>query len=180
MNEDKSFQPEGMDTEQPAFAESQFKSENQQFQKDTLKKADPVKRAIALVIDALLSAIVSVIPFIGWAIGALYMLLRDALPIEALSYKSLGKKIMNLSVVIVDKPGVRLDYALSAKRNWMFALGPIITLWLLIPIIGWFFLAPLTIIAALVLGIIEIVKVFTDPKGVRLGDKMANTMVVED
>ena len=144
----------------------------------TLSKADPVKRIIAFIIDAVAAMIVGFIPFIGGIIGALYMLFRDALPIEALEYKSIGKKLLKLSVVNSENPTSQIDYAASAKRNWMFALGPIMIFLVFIPILGWL-LDILIGIAALVLGIIEIVKIFSDDKGIRLGDKMAGTMVVE-
>jgi uncharacterized membrane protein len=143
-----------------------------------LTKADPVKRIIAFVIDAAASMIVGLIPFAGGIIGALYMLLRDALPIEALEYKSIGKKLVKLSVVNTEEPTSKVDYAASAKRNWMFALGPLMLFLLFIPIIGWI-LDILIGIAVFVLVIIEIVKVFSDEKGLRLGDKMAGTMVIE-
>ena len=142
-----------------------------------LVKADPVKRIIAFVIDALASMIVGFIPFIGGIIGALYMLLRDALPIEALEYQSIGKKLLKLSVVKTEAP-TKVDYAISAKRNWMFALGPLMFFFLFIPILGWI-IDILLGIAVIILVIIEIVKIFTDEKGLRLGDKMAGTMVIE-
>jgi RDD family len=145
----------------------------------TLEKADPVKRVIALVIDSVIAMVVGFIPLIGGIIGALYMLLRDALPVEALNYKSLGKKVINLKVVMVDDPSAKPDYAASAKRNWMFALGPIMMFLAFIPILGWI-LDILLLIGLLVIGIIETVKVFTDPKGIRMGDNMAGTMVLED
>jgi len=143
-----------------------------------LAKADPVKRIIALIIDAVASMIVGFIPLVGGIIGALYMLLRDALPIEALEYKSIGKKLLKLSVVNIEDPTSKIDYAASAKRNWMFALGPIMLFFLFIPIIGWI-IDILIGIAVFVLVIIEIIKIFSDEKGVRLGDKMAGTMVIE-
>ena len=142
-----------------------------------LAKADPVKRIIAFIIDALASMIVGFIPFIGGIIGALYMLLRDALPIEALEYQSIGKKLLKLSVVNTEAT-TKVDYAISAKRNWMFALGPLMLFFLFIPIIGWI-IDILLGIAVLILVIIEIIKIFTDEKGLRLGDKMAGTMVIE-
>jgi uncharacterized RDD family membrane protein YckC len=142
-------------------------------------KADPVKRIIAMVIDGVAATIVGFIPFVGGIIGALYMLLRDALPIEALEYKSIGKKLLKLSVVRTEGPASKIDYATSAKRNWMFALGPIMMFLLFIPIIGWI-LDILIGIACLVLVIIELVKIFTDKQGLRMGDKMAGTRVVED
>ena len=143
-----------------------------------LSKADPVKRIIAFVIDAIIAMLIGIIPLVGGIIGALYMLLRDALPIEALAYKSVGKKLLKLSVVNVEDPSAKIDYAASAKRNWMFALGPIMLFFVFIPVLGWI-IDILLGIALLILLIIEIVKVFSDEKGVRLGDKMAGTMVIE-
>jgi len=148
-------------------------------QNNTQAKADPVKRIIAMVIDGVAAAIVGMIPFIGGIIGALYILFRDALPIEALEYKSIGKKLLKLSVVKTGGPPGRIDYGTSAKRNWMFALGPIMMFLLFIPVIGWI-LDLLIGIGCLVLVIIELVKIFSDKQGIRLGDKMAGTMVVED
>jgi uncharacterized membrane protein len=144
----------------------------------TLTKADPVKRIIAFVIDVVASMIVGFIPFIGGIIGALYMLVRDALPIEALEYKSIGKKLLKLSVVNIEDPTSKIDYAASAKRNWMFALGPLMMFFLFIPILGWI-IDILIGIAVFILVIIEIIKIFSDEKGIRLGDKMAGTMVIE-
>ena len=144
----------------------------------TLAKADPVKRIIAVVIDFVASMIVGFIPFVGGIIGAIYMLFRDALPIEALEYKSIGKKLLKLSVVNIEDPTSKIDYAASAKRNWMFALGPIMMFFLFIPILGWI-IDILIGIGGLILIIIEIIKIFSDEKGIRLGDKLAGTMVIE-
>ena len=167
-------------TEEKMAQESEEKSETTETQVNDveLTKADPVKRIIAFVIDVVASMIVSFIPLVGGIIGALYMLLRDALPIEALEYKSIGKKLLKLSVVKIEDPTSKVDYAISAKRNWMFALGPIMLFFLFIPIIGWI-IDILLGIAVLILVIIEIVKLFTNEKGLRLGDKMAGTMVIE-
>jgi uncharacterized membrane protein len=142
------------------------------------KKADPIKRIIGFVIDVLVTVVLSWIPGVGGILGALYMLFRDALPIQALEFKSPGKKLMNLSVVLPANPSAKIDYATSAQRNWMFALGPIVLFLMFIPILGWI-LGFLVGIAALVLIILEVVKVFSDPKGRRIGDKMAGTMVIE-
>jgi len=171
MNEEK--------TEEKMAQESEKKPETVETKANDveLTKADPVKRIIAFVIDAVACMIVGFIPFIGGIIGALYMLLRDALPIEALEYKSIGKKLLKLSVVKTEAP-TKVDYATSARRNWMFALGPFMLFFLFIPIIGWI-IDILLGIAVFILAIIEIIKLFTDEKGQRLGDKMAGTMVIE-
>lgn len=172
MNEEK--------TEEKMAQESEEQSESIETKGNDveLKKADPVKRIIAFVIDAVASMIVGLIPLVGGIIGALYMLLRDALPIEALEYKSIGKKLIKLSVVKTEAPPSKVDYAISAKRNWMFALGPIMLFFLFIPILGWI-IDILLGIAVFILVIIEVIKIFTDEKGQRLGDKMAGTMVIE-
>jgi len=168
MNEEKEVQAK---EEKPETNETKINDA-------TLTKADPVKRIIAFVIDAVASMIVGFIPFVGGIIGALYMLLRDALPIEALEYKSIGKKLLKLSVVNIEDPTSKIDYAASAKRNWMFALGPMMMFFLFIPILGWI-INILIGIAVFILVIIEIIKIFSDEKGVRLGDNMAGTMVIE-
>jgi uncharacterized RDD family membrane protein YckC len=172
MNEEK--------TEEKVAQESEEQSETTESKINDveLAKADPVKRIIAFIIDAVASMIVGFIPLVGGIIGALYMLLRDALPIEALEYKSIGKKLLKLSVVNTEAPSSKVDYAISAKRNWMFALGPIMFFFIFIPILGWI-IDILLGIAVLILVIIEIVKIFTNEKGQRLGDKMAGTMVIE-
>jgi len=143
------------------------------------KKADPVKRIIAFIIDAVASMIVGLIPLVGGLIGALYMLFRDALPIDLLDRKSIGNKLLKLSVIKIDDHTAGIDYTTSAKRNWMFALGPIMLFFIFIPILGWIIDIILGI-AVFVLIIIEIIKIFSDEKGIRLGDKWAGTMVIED
>ena len=168
MNEEKEVQAK---EEKPETNETKINDA-------TLTKADPVKRIIAFVIDAVASMIVGFIPFVGGIIGALYMLLRDALPIEALEYKSIGKKLLKLSVVNIEDPTSKIDYIASAKRNWMFALGPMMMFFLFIPILGWI-IDILIGIAVFILVIIEIIKIYSDEKGVRLGDNMAGTMVIE-
>lgn len=168
MNEEKEVQAK----------EEKPKTNEAKINDVTLAKADPVKRIIAVVIDFVASMIVGFIPFVGGIIGALYMLFRDALPIEALEYKSIGKKLLKLSVVNIEDPTSKIDYAASAKRNWMFTLGPIMMFFLFIPILGWI-IDILIGIGGLILIIIEIIKIFSDEKGIRLGDKLAGTMVIE-
>ena len=139
-------------------------------------KADLTKRFIAAVIDGVLVGVASLIPFVGGLVGAAYMLVRDGLDVEFMDRRSIGKKVMKLRPIRLD--GRPMDIEASVKRNWMFALGAITGLLLYIPIIGWL-LIPVVGLVALVIGIIEIVKVLTDDAGRRLGDNMAGTQVVE-
>ena len=83
---------------------------------------------------------------------------------------------MKLHLESVD--GSPLDIATSLKRNWMFALAPLVPL-LIITIIGWV-LVPFVLFAALALMVTELVLVLTNAEGRRLGDKIAGTKILED
>lgn len=139
-------------------------------------KADLGKRLIAMIIDAAISAVIGLIPVVGGLIGAAYMLLRDGLSYEIMDHRSIGKKIMKLRPVALD--GGTVDISRSVKRNWMFALGALTQAFILIPVLGWV-LIPIIGLAALIIGIIEIVLVLTDEEGRRWGDRLANTKVIE-
>ena len=95
--------------------------------------------------------------------------------IEFMDHRSIGKKVMKLRPVTLD--GQPMDITASVKRNWMFALGGIAQFFAM-TIIGLVIAIPLGL-AAIVIGIIEVVLVFTDAEGRRMGDKMAGTRVIE-
>ena len=147
------------------------KEERESTAPQELSKADIGKRAVAAVIDVVISYIVGLIPVIGWLIGAAYMALRDGLTFEPFVCQSLGKKLLNLRAVVVET-GKNCDYGLSIKRNLPFIIPMI---FMVIPVVGWIIGAVLWIIAL----IIEIVLVITDENGERLGDKIAGTRVIE-
>jgi hypothetical protein len=164
---------------EPTINEKQSEDTEAKITSAEYKKADPVKRMIAFIIDLVAAMIVGLIPLVGGIIGALYMLFRDSLPIDILDRKSIGNKLLKLSVINIDGKTAGIDYTTSAKRNWMFALGPIMLFFIFIPILGWIIDIILGI-AVFVLIIIEVIKIFSDEKGIRLGDKWAGTMVIED
>jgi uncharacterized RDD family membrane protein YckC len=142
----------------------------------TMVKADLTKRFLAALIDGGLAFVVGWVPVIGGLVAAAYMLLRDGLELEFMDRRSIGKKVMKLRPVRHD--GQPMDLVASAKRNWMFALGGIISLLMFIPILGWLLMIPVAL-AAFALGVIELVLVITDAQGRRLGDKIAATQVIE-
>ena len=133
-------------------------------------KADLGKRFLAALIDGALAGIVSFVPVIGGLVGAAYMLVRDGLDVDFMDGRSLGKKVMKLRPVRIN--GEKMDIGTSVKRNLPFAIGPVI---MIVPILGWL-IGP---VVALVIGLIESILVLTDAEGRRLGDKLAETMVVE-
>ena len=144
--------------------------------KNAGEKADLGKRFIAIIIDAVIAILVGLIPIIGGLIGAAYMLLRDGLDYEFMDHRSVGKKLVKLRPVTLD--GKPVDIGVSIKRNWMFALAGLAYFLVFIPILGWA-LIPLVGIAALVIGIVELILVIVNKEGRRWGDKLANTKVIE-
>jgi len=139
-------------------------------------KADLGKRIVAVLIDSAIAFVIGFVPGIGSLIGGAYMVLRDGMEFDFMNHRSIGKHVMKLHLQSVD--GSVLDLTTSLKRNWMFALAPLVPL-LIISIVGWV-LVPFVLFAALALMVTELVLVLTDAEGRRLGDKMAGTLIVED
>ena len=109
----------------------------------------------------------------GGIAATAYWLLRDGMDLEFMDHRSIGKKVMKLRPVTLD--GQPLDMEASIERN--FGLGGLTQLFAM-TFIGLVIAIPLGLVA-LVIGIIEIVLVFTDQEGRRIGDKMAGTRVIE-
>jgi len=134
------------------------------------KKADVVKRIVAYLIDAILAFVLSLIltPF-GALVSCAYILLRDGF--DFMQNRSIGKMAVNLKPIVVET-GANCDLQTSIKRNWPLAIGHFLA-GLFLPLIL------ILIIPLLIYVVIEAVLVFTDDKGLRLGDKMAGTQVIE-
>ncbi|MGE5623896.1 MAG: RDD family protein [Methanocella sp.] len=140
----------------------------------SLRKAEFGPRFLAAFVDGAVCAVLSLLPFIGFLIGAAYLLVKDGIMYELTKKeewrnRSVGKKLLSLEVVALD--GNRVDLVTSAKRNLPLSVGSIIAV---VPAIG-LIIGPF---AGLVLGIVEIYLVLTDPEGRRLGDRWAGTQVV--
>lgn len=139
------------------------------------KKADLFKRFIAFLIDDIIASLFVYIPILGALVSAVYLLTKDAIAFEItknpdFKNRSLGKKIMGLEVVSFDCSGI--DWTISLKRNLPLAIGSAFGI---VPIIGWVVGG----IIGFVMVIVEVVLVISDNKGRRLGDRWANTQVVE-
>lgn len=143
----------------------------------TLAKADVGKRIVAALIDFAIAFVMILLPGVGQLLAAGYLLLRDGLELDFMNHRSIGKKVMKLHLESVE--GQPLELITSVKRNWIFAIGPLVLLLFFIPILGWLML-PFALFAAIALGITELVLALTDADGRRLGDKWAGTIVVED
>ena len=139
-------------------------------------KADLGKRFLAFLIDGVIAAIVSRIPWIGGILAALYILFRDGFDIEFMDHRSIGKRIMRLRPLTDD--GAPVTLRVSAARNWPLVVTSLAVVLLLIPLLGWL-LIPLAWVAGLILLLIEGFLTVTDDGGRRWGDRLAGTRVVE-
>ena len=115
-----------------------------------LPTASDGNRIVAYLIDVLVIAGVSFVPFIGWIVGIAYALTRDALPF--LDGQSIGKKAMGLRAVTEDGQPLTNNFGPSLIRNIV----------LFIP----FF------------PLVELIVMLTNSNKLRLGDQWAKTKVV--
>ena len=134
----------------------------------------PIHRVFAKFIDlALVMAVAAVLYPVGPLVGFLYSLFSDALPIKGFRGQSVGKKVFRLKVVPVTEVGGRkeIGWKRTIIRN---APVGVATFFALVPVWGWAILA----LVGFPLMIIEIYLLVRAPRGQRLGDVMADTMVV--
>ncbi len=110
---------------------------------------------------------------LGGVLASVYLLLSDGLDLELMPRRSLGKRIMGLSVARLD--GEPVSVWTSVQRNWMFTV--------LYFVQAFTFEAPalslLLLLAALGLIGYEVYWVVTSPGGVRWGDDLAGTDVLQ-
>ncbi len=111
----------------------------------------------------LIAAVMQVIPQVGYLSGVVYLLISDGL----FDGRSIGKKIIRLKVISVpgESSGTFRD---SMIRNITLA-APLLLY--KIPLFGWIFL-----VTALAL---EFLLMLGNEEGMRLGDDLAHTKVIE-
>jgi len=119
-------------------------------------KADVRKRLMAASIDGLLVASICLVSWVGraplyLALGASYLLLRDVI-----GGQSIGKIMVGL-VVIDLQTGRFATLSGSVRRNFLLLLPG----------------------ANIVAILLEVRTIMSDPQGQRLGDRLAQTQVVE-
>jgi len=128
-------------------------------------KAKILNRVIAKSIDfIIIGALLEAIPKIGYFAGVAYLLIADGL----FEGRSVGKRLMGLKVVLYETGGFCTLRA-SIIRNFTFVVGYIL---MRIPLIGFIF--PLVVL------FFESMILIGDEKGMRLGDEIARTQVVEE
>lgn len=130
---------------------------------EELKRADVLLRAVSKVLDILLIAAVwELLPKAGFYAGVFYILVSDGLFVG----RSIAKKIIGLQVISL-KTKMPCTMKDSILRNLPLALGIIA---LKIPLIGW--------IIFCAIYLVELILIMGSEDSVRIGDMLANTVVV--
>jgi len=126
-------------------------------------KAGIMNRVAAVLLDMLVMLPIWYVFYlsgmarVGGLVTLAYSLFKDGIDFAGLDNRSIGKKIMGLRVMN-PATGQRCTYVDSLLRQFMF----------IIPIINIFAV------------ILEFILVLANDKGIRLGDKLAKTMVIEE
>jgi uncharacterized RDD family membrane protein YckC len=129
-----------------------------------LLKASLLLRVMAKTLDFIvIAAAVRAVPRVGFLAGLAYLLIGDGL----FDGRSLGKKIMRLRV-ISDSSSAQGSFRDSMIRNAPFAAAMLL---FNIPLAGWIF--PVLILT------LEFLLTLGNGEGMRLGDDLAGTKVVE-
>ncbi len=141
--------------------------------RNELKKAGFLARVIARTIDfAIVVALYELIPAIGFFTGLIYLLLCDGL----FEGKSLGKSLTGLKVADKDNRE-NCGYKESVFRNFPFAVAFIIFgILKAIPLLGWL----ISIVVIIGILVFESLVIIGSENGMRLGDELANTWVIDD
>jgi uncharacterized RDD family membrane protein YckC len=135
---------------------------------DNYSLASPTERMLAFAVDYLIALGLFFIPYAGPYLSFLYMLCRDG--IKFLNYKSIGKKLFKIKVI----HGNDLHASLwqSVKRNLVFLPNVM----LLLP--GNYKYAVLII--NIITMLIEVYLLYTSSDTQRMGDNIADTLVIEE
>lgn len=131
---------------------------------EDIVKASVLLRIIARLLDfIIIAAAAKTLPQVGYIAGIVYLLISDGL----FDGRSLGKKILGLKVLSLSTGGSG-NFRDSILRNITLAAALLLYK---IPLIGWLF-----VVAILA---VEFLLMLGNKDGMRLGDDIANTKVIE-
>ena len=109
----------------------------------------------------------------GAPVAALYLLIKDGMPLPPLDFKSIGKKIVGLHVEVESTGVSHLDPQASILRNVLPVAGLLV-----FPLI-YMASAPAAFVVAILAPVVELAILLRDPNGRRIGDRMAGTKVLD-
>jgi uncharacterized RDD family membrane protein YckC len=128
------------------------------------QKADIVNRIIARFIDILVVAALSkLLPPVGFFAAVTYLLIADGFPKGG----SIGKRLIGLKTV-VPMSSHACSFRDSIIRNFPLAIGYLL---FFVPYIGWVF--------TLLILVLEGLLVIGNERGMRIGDELAKTQVLD-
>ncbi len=132
-------------------------------------KADMVHRSVARLVDVIIVLVaVALLPnTVSWIVGVAYLLLADGF----LEGQSPGKRLGGVKVVN-RRTRCKALYRESIIRNLPFA---IVLVLVFLPVIGWI----LFLVAGLFVLAFELFMAWSDRFGLRIGDVLADTQVVD-
>lgn len=144
--------------------------------REELEKADYLERIVARMIDFIIVvALLEIVPKIGFFAGLAYLLIADGM----FRGRSVGKMLIGIKVVFSNGAATAADcgFKESIFRNLPLAAGYILFGILKgVPIIGWLLsLAVITLVP-----VFEYLVMTGSEMGMRLGDEIAKTRVIED
>ena len=129
--------------------------------------AEPLARVAAKLADAMLAGlVVQALGPLGVVLGTAYLLMADGLH----EGPSLGKRLLNLRTINPDT-GQPVDWRQSALRNADLAVLLVLASF---PLLG----TVLAVVLGLFIVGVELHALYREPKGQRMGDLFARTMVV--
>jgi uncharacterized RDD family membrane protein YckC len=132
---------------------------------DQERRAGLLLRSAAKIIDfILIAAVLEVVPRAGFFAGLAYLLLGDGL----LDGRSIGKKLIKIRAVSRNTGGP-CTFKDSILRNSTLGAGYALSV---VPWVGWVFM-----IAAVA---VEFIMILGSKDGMRLGDEIAGTVVLEN
>jgi uncharacterized RDD family membrane protein YckC len=132
--------------------------------------ASPKSRILAKLIDLTFVVLIGLVirGGVGSVLGFAYSILADGLPGKTFAGQSLGKKVMQIRVLFKgDAPA----WKSSVIRNSPIGL---VTFLMIIPFWGWI----LSVVVGVPLAAYELSLIFRADKRQRLGDQMADTVVL--
>jgi hypothetical protein len=135
-------------------------------------KTDILSRVSARSVDLIIvAALLELVPRAGFFAGIIYLLIADGL----FGGRSIGKKLIGIKVVLIDS-GKACGYKESIFRNLIFAIGLLLCgLLNEVPLLGGMFIIIVPVLILLFEGLI----LLGSENGMRVGDELAKTHVIE-
>jgi len=142
-------------------------------EKKEFVKAKILNRVIAKAVDfIIIGALFEIIPKVGYFAGLTYLLIADGL----FAGRSAGKRLIGLRVVLAGT-GKECTFRESVMRNFPFVAAYILLgiLWK-IPLLGKMIAAVIFVFVV----VFECIIMLGSDEGMRIGDEIARTQVIEE